>query len=377
MRSLSKLCEIELVRNHKMLDNTSNIPYRLLSNVLKQMKKDQLNKVEKCNVLLIFEDDDIWLQFLKSDFPSSVSDSYTSKRETIRDYYLDFIKLNDPQMLIYDRELIDTYLGRCIRKDPLRNKYKIPYRVLYSNYEQDEIRKAEQSTERLRSKMREIQKERESKQSVTVDYSFYSKNNPTKKNNKFSNNSNHNKHSELFKKSLKEHQTRLKYFKDGGFDIAKKHTNRVAFGGSAGGSSGVSLKPNNNTVATLAAENSHPHEITVTKDIIDLKPTIPLEQVVPAKRRSRVTNIFLTKKKPSIIISPKKKIEITQCQSSVSNLTVPQGHAKEQAYHVGRITKPKGKKKVSGIFSTSIENRIMSSVKNTKVYIHNKPKENH
>ncbi|CAI4949289.1 CFC_HP_G0063210.mRNA.1.CDS.1 [Saccharomyces cerevisiae] len=117
--------------------------------------------------------------------------------------------------------------------------------MLYSKYQQEVEKKQEESAERLRLEMQKLQQEREKKQTIVVDHTVYFKKRNTKKTTRL-----HNEpHSQLYMKSLKDHESRLKHFKDGGFNIAKRHAQRVAFGGQAGGQSSspkkgpLSIKP--------------------------------------------------------------------------------------------------------------------------------------
>ncbi|EDO16643.1 hypothetical protein Kpol_529p23 [Vanderwaltozyma polyspora DSM 70294] len=399
MLSLSKLCEIELVRNYRLLEDVSNVPYRLISNALKLMKVDQIRRLEAANVLLIFDDDELWENFVKQEFPLRVSDLYTSRRDIIQTYYLSFVKKNDPELFNNDRELIDNLLNSSIKKCHLNNKFRLPYRLLYLRYEEDDIRKAKQSTERLRLQMRKIKEERESKQSVKVDHLFYSHNNNigTKRKAKLQND-----RSDLFKKSLKQHQTRLKKFKDGGFDIAKGHAKRVAFGGVAGGYHQRPLAndrnnnnnnnnnddddndieidieidiDNNNSKLEAKSKNLSTNETTIKngceQELInkDNEKDLTKNAIIPQKRRSGITNIFLTKKKPNLSPSPTKKLNDTVKASS--SIPIIKNGIKSTGSSDPKI----GKKKESGIFS---KNRFMSTLpktKNTKkIYIHDKKK---
>ena len=129
-------------------------------------------KLEKSNVLLIFDDDDLWLEILKQDFPTNVQEQFVSKRDSICKYYITFIKENDIQLYHSAQDLIKLCIRQSVVKDTRNNKYRIPYRMLYSKYQQDVEKKQEESAERLRSEMLKLKQEREKKQTVVVDLSL-------------------------------------------------------------------------------------------------------------------------------------------------------------------------------------------------------------
>ena len=83
MKSLQTLCEISLMRNHSNIQSVSNVPYHLLKRILQKVKIPQLLKLEKSNVLLIFDDDELWLEFLRQDFPTNVHEQFVSKSASI------------------------------------------------------------------------------------------------------------------------------------------------------------------------------------------------------------------------------------------------------------------------------------------------------
>lgn len=283
MKSLSELCELTLMRNYSQLEEVKNIPYRLIRNILWKVKMPQLVKLEKSNVLLVFEDDGMWLNFLKQDFPTSVHDCFISKKEDIKHYYLKFISENEPEILEVDPELVKMHLKSIVRKDLVKNKYKIPYRMLYQRYQEDVLKKQEKSTERLRLQMKQLQQEREKNQTVVVDQSFYLKNQPKRS----SSNSPYNQHhSELFRKSIKDHGSRLRHFKSGGFDIAKRHSTRVAFGGAAGGAT-------SNGPARESAKNNP----EIRSNPLHSNPIQPPKSPIQ-NRRVDPPSIFMQRKKP-------------------------------------------------------------------------------
>lgn len=326
MKSLSQLCEVSLMRNYQQLQDVTNVPYRLIKNILLKVKFDQLCKLEKSNVLLVFEDDELWLNLLKQDFPTSTHESYVSKKNGIKQYYKDFVSENDNIATEEYQKLFDIRMQSMLKKDPGNGQFKVPYRMLYFKYQEDVLRKQEKSAERLRLQMKQLQQERQKNQIVVVDPSFYAKNQP-RRNIK-------EQHSELFRKTVKEHGSRLQHFKNGGFDIAKRHNTRVAFGGSAGGAT----VPTNVPTSPRSDEPS----MTSTTDPIrepEMNPNIPSQLSAPKKRRAEPPSIFLNRKKPNVT---RREFSPTPKQAPIPTNTSP------------RRTLP-GHKKRSAIFDTSTQ----------------------
>lgn len=312
MKSLSELCEISLTRNCSQLEEVKNVPYRLIQNILWKVKMPQLVRLEKSNVLLVFEDDEMWLNFLKQDFPTSVHDCFITKKDDIKHYYLNFINDNEPELLETDAELIKMYFRSVLKKDLNKNKYKVPYRMLYQRYQDDVIKKQEKCTERLRLQMRQLQQEREKNQTVVVDQSFYLKNQPKRSNTRMPYKD--RQHSELFRKSIKDHGSRLRHFKSGGFDIAKRHSTRVAFGGAAGDTANDARNE-----AFEAPSQSNSAAIQPPKSPVQ-------------KRRVDPPSIFLQKKRPCHVrtsqdIIPQSSQPVTQAP----NASRRTGHKKKSA----------------------------------------------
>ncbi|QLQ79384.1 hypothetical protein HG537_0C00310 [Torulaspora globosa] len=316
MKSLSKLCEISLMRNYQQIQNVTNVPYRLIQDILLKVKFDQLCRLEKSNVLLVFEDDELWLNLLKQDFPTSTHESFVSKKTVIRQYYIDFVQENDPTLLQEDPELIETYLQPALRKSRANGQFRIPYRMLYFRYQEDVIRKQEKSAERLRLQMKQLQQERIKNQIVVVDPPISARG-LAKRNAK-------EHHSELFRKSMKEHDSRLRHFKNGGFDIAKRHTTRVAFGGSAGGAPNGSPPPHTDSEPNprRSPVEEHPRDITFATD------ANPGLLPVPKKRRTEPPSIFL-KKKPVLPITRPREPPTQASQPATSPRNATPGHKKK------------------------------------------------
>ncbi|SCV00039.1 LAME_0G07140g1_1 [Lachancea meyersii CBS 8951] len=287
-KSLSSLCELSLMRNHLMLQDVSNMPYRLIRNVLMKVKLEQLCKLEETNSLLIFEDDEIWHNLLVKDYPLHVHESFLRKRGEIMNYFVSFIETYDPSLL-RDVELMKGYLRFAIKKDPRHQKYKVPSRMLYFKYQAETVRKQELSTQRLRFQMQELQREKEKNQISALDDPLYCEKR-TKSGIKI------NDRSDLFVKSYKEHQRRQQHFKSGGYDISKRPVKRVAFGGQVG----TPIAPSNQTNYNALSDNG-----TEVKPIVEVpKPPVtltrPKQPTSPARTRrlNDEPHPFLKRRKP-------------------------------------------------------------------------------
>lgn len=325
------------MRNYLLLQNVENVPYRLIKKVLVKCKRDHLCKLESSNVLLIFEDDELWLHFLKQDFPTSVHDCFVSKKDNIKDYYIDFIKKYDSELLKNERERVDTYLENAIRKDPTTKKYKMPYRLLYFRYQQDVEKKQEKSAERLRYQMKKLEMERQKNQPVVVDHSFYAQNQPKRASKNLARRS----HSDLFRKSIKDHENRVQHFRSGGFDITKRHTTRVAFSGSV---------PNiSESTAIVSPTKASEERGTIMNQPTPPPPASQNSQSPPKlkKRRSEPPSIFLNRKRPTLQANRDKIIKAEGPNSKPKKVHIENGSAKVK---VPVVTS--GHKKKSALFSS-------------------------
>lgn len=175
VRKLSDYCLLAFIKDPKILQNVANVPYRLLEDVFKQINIEpkHLNQLEKTNIFFIFEDGDLWLEYLKREFPTNVSESYISNKKPIVDYYINIFNESKDKLDKNEIDLFDRYVRSKLKKDVRKNKYKVPYRMLFENYHKDAERKKEQSAERLRKNVEKLNKEREMNQTVTVDYPMF------------------------------------------------------------------------------------------------------------------------------------------------------------------------------------------------------------
>lgn len=325
--SLTTLCEINLMRNHLLIQDVANVPYRLIRNILLKLKRDHLCKLEASNPLLIFEDDEVWIRLLNKDFPLHVHESYTSRKEEIYDFYLSFVEGHQPA-LFQDEGLLRSHLNSAVRKDFTSQKYKIPPRMLYFKYQEDLIRKQEQSEQRLRLRMKKIKKEQEKKQIVHLEDPLYMEKKTRTQKNTLGNRSN------LFTRSLKEHQKRQQHFKSGGYDVTKRPMKRLAFGGQVG---------------ATCAPNTHPSPPTETHPPLSPNATHPPPVAKPPpnpvkKRKPNEPNIFLKRRKPLPIVRNKSKTTSTPAPA-------PPESKKKKDPVVVKVASTKVSKKKSSIFS--------------------------
>lgn len=293
VEKLSALCEISLMRNHLALQNVANVPYRLIRNVLMKLKVEHLCKLEETNSTLIFEDEEVWLELLKKDFPLHVQETFVRKKDDICRFYLSFVESHNPALL-EDEELIKNLLKYAVRKDPNTHKYRIPSRMLYFKYQDEVLRKQELSTKRLRLRMQEIQQEKQRNQIVPLEDPVYceKKTKPVR--------SSLADRSDLFVKSYKEHQRRQLHFKSGGFDITRRPVKRVAFGGQVGTALHTSLP---------SAPVSPPPAFTSPNSKLTTSPTVPQKRPSSPSKVKRVQppSIFLKRRKPQLPMVPKNK----------------------------------------------------------------------
>lgn len=218
MKSLKELCEIELKRNYRSINDVSRMPFYLIEPCLKLMKPEQLESIEKKSPLLVLEDDHIWLNHLQNDFPTNGQDMFTSKKNTIEKYYTDFINENIDEidrncwLFVSIDELVNRRMVQLVKRENGHWRTRIPYRKIYLRYKDDEIKKQEISAEKLRLQMQQIKKEREEKQTITVGSEFFNQNYKRygrKTNETFFNDGNRSK---LFIKSMKENANRSRIF---------------------------------------------------------------------------------------------------------------------------------------------------------------------
>ncbi|CCD25700.1 elongin A NDAI_0F03820 [Naumovozyma dairenensis CBS 421] len=175
MKTLFELAKLSLMRNINVLEDIGDVPFRLIADVLNIVSKEQLNKLEERSLFLVFEDDELWLKFIQKYYPTHVHEQFVSKKDTIIHYYMNFIRKNHPDILpmgsLEDsnmKELIDSFFKDLIKKDIKKNKYRVPYRMLYFKYLNDDIKKQERSAEKLRLQMNQLKTEREQNKTIEV-----------------------------------------------------------------------------------------------------------------------------------------------------------------------------------------------------------------
>lgn len=301
MSSLTELCQIALIRNHRSLVSLMNIPYRLAKPFLSKMRPDALAKLETTNIWYIFEDDELWLRHLQQDFPTNVHEVYVRDLNKIKQYFLDFVREHDPDIFRNNPELLEYTLKPKLKRNIERQKFLVPYRLLYHKYQADVTRKQEQSAVRLRQQVAELEQKRAAKQTVVIEALETDRKRAPRR-------------SELFKKSIKGHESRLLHFKTGGFDIAKRHASvtpaRIQSEMKAGKGSltlseppkisreGSASKTNENILLEQAIESMPNNQQEFdSRSEINTKNSTPPSPVKKRSRRQSSPSIFLKKKK--------------------------------------------------------------------------------
>ncbi|CDR43929.1 CYFA0S13e00694g1_1 [Cyberlindnera fabianii] len=161
---LSVICENVLLRNHTALRDLGGTRFQLIRRVLFKCTPSQLTSLEEMNPLLVLEDEDVWYHILKRDFPTQVHERYTTNRSKIKLFYkqqLDKIKYD------YKNLNFDNY----IKYEEVRpgNKFKLPSKLVYLKYKEEQIRKEESVVENLRQRMKDMQAKREKNKVVQLD----------------------------------------------------------------------------------------------------------------------------------------------------------------------------------------------------------------
>lgn len=301
MKSLSEICQIHLMRHCNRIEGVNNVPYRLISGILEKLKLDQLRKLESTNVLLLLEDEELWLKLLTNNFPTNVHEIYISKKDKIINYYISYFEENDPLLVHDNEELLRNWIQQCIKKNPDNGKYRLPYRMLYDKYESDMIEKQEESARRLRQQMRQIEEQRQKKQTELIEGKSLAFGTSRRS-------GSNNERSELFRKSLKDHKDRLQHFKSGGFDVTRRlddskrkvYNNRVAFGGGSG-----SINTNKSSIKVSAGYKDERIDTSnQAKPALSPGKETPKEnKPIVKKRRSEreEPSIFLKNKRPNMI----------------------------------------------------------------------------
>ena len=243
--TLSELCLQSLIRNKDKFQIIANVPYRLIDRYLKRINISvvQLMRYERFNIEWIFDDDELWLEFLRADFPTNVHEKYVNSKDTIVKYYKDAIrkiyhnnnnnqnnnKNDDDENDLLIKIILKNKISESIKRDTNTKKYKVPYRMLYLQYQEDIKLKEAKITENLRLEMQRIKEEREKKSTVIVGEQFYIDNTVGK-------NRNYRKRYLMDRLSMAGSAKKMSLPKCGTKQMSenRKPIERVAFGGMAG-----------------------------------------------------------------------------------------------------------------------------------------------
>lgn len=241
--TLSELCLQSLIRNKEKFQVIGNIPYRLIEKYLKRINinANQLMKYERFNVEWIFDADEeeLWLNFLKVDFPTNIHEKYVNNKDSIVKYYKDAIRdiydnknknnINKEDNDKLNKIILKNKVSDTIKRDINTKKYKVPYRMLYLQYQEDIKLKEAKITENLRLQMQRIKEERDKKSTVVVGEQFYIDNTVGK------NRRNYRKRRLMDKMYITSFNRGFKSQGDTRqLNENKRHIERVAFGGMAG-----------------------------------------------------------------------------------------------------------------------------------------------
>lgn len=397
--TLSELCLQSLIRNKDKFQVIANIPYRLINKYLKRININaiQLMRYERFNLEWIFDDDELWLDFLRADFPTNVHEKYVNNRDTIIKYYKDAIKSiyydngankinkdgysseneNDDDFLI--KIILKNRISDTIKRDTTTKKYKVPYRMLYLQYQEDIKLKEAKITENLRLQMQRIKEEREKKSAVIVGEQFYIDNTARR---------NRGYRKRQFVDRMYMAPTKRMSLQNGTNQKNKnrKPVERVAFGGMAGKRIDSRLfrtiprgslinNINEDDIAKRqASDKSHPMIASVSNsNTSNMAATIHLNNSFSAskihtpirkQRNSLEQNIFLKKKKPlsrqisSSLAKPTPILNIshdkntTTINGEINNSTIMSNNNMIENNNLTIITGTK--RKQSNIFKSSI-----------------------
>ncbi|SMN19764.1 similar to Saccharomyces cerevisiae YNL230C ELA1 Elongin A [Maudiozyma saulgeensis] len=333
VRKLSEYCQIELMKNPKLLENVANVPYHLLEDVFKQinLEPEHLMKLEESNIFFIFEDDDLWLDFLTKEYPTNIPYSYVSNKRPIENYYMKIYDKYEKQLNEYEIDLFDRYVMNKLRKDTQRNKYKIPSRMLFEQYYKDAEKKKMKSAERLRQSVHKLDEERKKNQTTTVDYSKFmqtTQSNKGRKRKEYWDDRNPIKSIDKYNSS--QHR-----------DMPlKPPPARIAFGGVAGrplnkmptiirspmteirNSISKPMTPLIRQKSNISDNDNDSHS-DLSKSDSDVNHSPKKKRPFPSSRRNQPTqNIFLKKRTPT-------RVNVTTTKQPENNDNTPTGHQQE------------------------------------------------
>ncbi|KAG0669742.1 hypothetical protein C6P45_003376 [Maudiozyma exigua] len=329
IRTLVEICQQELMKNPKYLENVSNVPYDLISIVFKEinLEPERLKQLESTNIFYIFEDDELWLNFLRKEYPTHVPDSYVSHKSTIENYYMKIFESYEKQLDEREIDLFDRYVMNKIKKDPKRNKYRIPYRMLFETYHNDVERKQMRSAERLRESVHKLDEERKRNQTVTVDYSMLIHQQGQGRNSKKRRKEYWDDRTPI--KSIDKHNFSLKNAMN---QIKLNPPTRVAFGGVAGRpldklptvirSPMTEMRKSMKNTSLLVKQKSNlssdSNSDNGIKNNENLQVSPRRRQVIPvssSRRNQSTQNIFLNKKR-TVHVPVKKNISLNNSRNN-------------------------------------------------------------
>lgn len=328
LEMLSEYCIQSLVRNKEQFPVIGNMPFRLLKDYLKRINVNvhQLMRYEKYNVEWIFDDDEMWIDFLKMDFPTNIHEQYVNNRDKIIKYYKESLRsmnnLNLDASHGVTVVMLRSRISQVIKRDPKTHKYKVPYRMLYLQYQDDIKLKEAQVAENLRLQMQKIKEERDKKSTVAVGEKFFIDNITSKR-------KRHGGVTPVWQPVHKKEPIEVS---------KRRHVERVAFGGMAG-------RKVNPDAFKIVSRDPPPRIPSPVKQIEqkERRSRSPPLITTPRKqpRNSSGPNIFLNRRPRPLHRSPNKKDN--NRSSHISTHEEPSST---------NNSNPGTKKKASSIFST-------------------------
>lgn len=164
LQKLSALCENILLQNYLALKDLGETRYQLIEKVLYRFNPQQLIELESLNPKLMLDDETVWFNLIKKEFPQDVHERYTTNLGKIKEFFkqqlhdvgFDYSNLNLDNYITYQQ------LGNT-------KKYRLPSKLLYLKYKEDYLKKEELAIENLRQRMKAIQKDKEQNRVVHID----------------------------------------------------------------------------------------------------------------------------------------------------------------------------------------------------------------
>lgn len=210
VKSLSKICEIQLGMNYHLIQDIGDVRFQLIKPILLKFNATQLINLEQKNPKLVLEDDYIWLKIIQKQFPNNLDVRFTHSKDKILNFYKNELsKLNfDASSINFDNYLV---LDEAAAENSVR-RYKLPSKLLYLKYSKELSEKEELAIFNLRERMKKLRQEKEQNKVIKLDRIIPITNNGYRI--KKMKNSTNNERSKLFMKSKREADLHKSFFKN-------------------------------------------------------------------------------------------------------------------------------------------------------------------